>query len=246
MPEINRLPPKPRSIGKASTWRFACQEHDGRFKPIDVGIPFPVSHENMRITTEGATGANKELEEVLFLMAYRTVLSTLCILRGLCKALGQLRREKGKHPKIVQQATEVYALIERLMEYKRPYDGRFAGVRSYHMTHHLVSAQSHTRLAVSSVGPYATTNILPDKGISRIVVSHAADESRERQLETENRMTDLAEELSDGSNKKPFIDLVTGTFDAYIAPADYEEWSEEDKDVLKKAAARKMNEFLGS
>ena len=96
---------------------------------------------------------------------------------------------------------------------------------------------------MSNVCTYATTNILPDNGISRIVVSHAADETKERQLEIENRITNMPKELSDRDNKKPYIDLVA-TFDAYIAPADYKIWPEGDKDALMRTAAQKMTQFL--
>ena len=241
--EITHLPPKPRSIKDATTWHFACQKHDDLFKPIDEGIVFPSCREYMRIQTEEATGATTELEEMLFLMAYRSVLSSLSILRGAHNALNKLRLEKGNHQRIKQQLTEVSKPVRSLMEYRRQYNGRFAGVQGCDMVHHLVTGQPHTRLTMSYVGTNSTINILPDNGISRIVVSHKASESEKSQLEIENRINTLAKELSDRDNKKPFIDLVT-TLDAYIAPADYEEWPESDKDALMRTAAQKMRQFL--
>ena len=95
LPNITHLAPKPTSIKDASTWHFACGEHDAMFKPIDEGILFPSSREHMRIRTKGATGANKSLENALFLMAYRSVLSGLSILRGALKVLKALRLQKG-------------------------------------------------------------------------------------------------------------------------------------------------------
>ena len=239
------LPPKCISIDDASTGYFACDEHDGKFQPIDTGIPFPTSHEYMRITTEGTTEADRALEETLFLMAYRSVLSALCILRGLDKVLRQLRvenrMEKGK---LSRHANENYRSYDRLLKYKRPYDARFAGVQGYNMTHHLIAGQPHTRLAMSGIGTDATTNILPCDGVSRIVVSHATDEPRERQQEAENSLTNALKELSDRDDKKPFVELASSAFDAYISPADYREWSEEDKGALRRASAETMNQWL--
>ena len=243
-PGITHVPPKPTPLDDASAWHFACEEHDAKFKPIDAGIPFPNVHEYMRLTTEGSTGADVALEEALFLMAYRSVLSGLSIIRGLRKALVELRSLKGNHREIRQQWSEVNRGHDGLMKYKRRYDRRFAAVRSCNMTHHLMSAQSHTGLAVSLVGPYATTNILPDSGITRIVVSHASDESKERRQEIEDEITNLTKVLSDEANKKPFIGLVANSFDSYIAPADYREWAEEDKDALMQTAAKSVMQFL--
>ena len=237
LPEITRLPPKPTSIDDASTWYFACGEHDARFKPIDEGIPFPSSHEYMRITTEGITGASKALENALFLMAYRSVLSGLSILRGLRKALEAIRLQKGNHREIRQQVSEANRSYSELIEYKRQYDGRFAGVQGYNMTHHLMSAQPHTNLAMSKVDTDAVINILPDSGTSRIVASHSTDGTKGKQQEVENWITNIARHLSNRDKKGPFIDLVANTFDAYIAPADYKGWSEKDKDVLMATAA---------
>ena len=73
VPEVTHLPPKPVSINDASTWHFACGDHDAMFKPIDEGITLPSNHEYMSITTEGTSGADKALENALFLMAYRSV-----------------------------------------------------------------------------------------------------------------------------------------------------------------------------
>ena len=242
--EITHLPPKPTLLGNASTWHFACEEHDDKFKPIDKGIPFPNSHDYMRITTEGTAEADRELEEALFLMAYRSVLSSLSILRGVCKALERLLLERGNHLPIIEQKRQALRSYNELMKYKLPYDARFAGARGYSMDHHLIAAQPHTNLAMSRVYTYATTNILPDNGISRIVVSHAASEKTDRQQEVENWVTEIPQTLSDRNNKGPFIDLVATSFDAYISPADYKDWMEEDKDSLTRAAAQQMREFL--
>ena len=113
------------------------------------------------------------------------------------------------------------------------------------MTHHLIATQPHTHLAMSYVGPYATVNILPDSGITRIAVSHAADVTEDQQYETATRIINMSNELSDPDNKGPFINLVTNTFDAYIAPADYRTWSEEDQGALMRTAAKTLNQFLG-
>ena len=177
-------------------------------------------------------------------MAYRSVLSGLSILRGVRKALETLRLQKGNHREIWQQVSEVNRSYDGLMEYKRQYDGRFAGVRSYNMTHHLVSAQPHTNLSMSKIVTDAVINILPDSDISRIVVSHSTDETKEQQQEVENWIIDIARHLSDRDNKRPFIDLVANTFDAYIAPGDYKEWSEKDKEALMTTAATSMKEFF--
>ena len=244
LPQIVHLPPKPTSIDDASTWHFACGEHDARFKPIDEGILFPSSHEYMRITTEGATGATKALEEILFLMAYRSILSSLSILRGVCVALRKLQLEKGNHQVIRQQASEAFRSYSALMKYKSPYDRRFANIQCYNMTHHLIAGQPHTRLAMSGVDPYATTNILPDGDVSRIVVSHAADETKGREHEIVNRLANMPKELANQSDKGPFINLVANTFGTYISAADYREWSEEDKNALMRAAAKSVTQFL--
>ena len=155
-----------------------------------------------------------------------------------------LRVEKGNHREIRQQLREVTGSFNRLMEYKRPYDGRFAGVHAYNMTHHLMSAQPHTGLTMSRIFPDTVVNILPDSGIVRIIASHSADGTEEKQQEVENWMFHTARQLSDREHKRPFIDFVTDTFDTYIAPVDYREWPEEDKDALTSAAAASMNEFL--
>ena len=243
-PGITHLPPKPTPLDDASAWHFACQEHDAKFKPIDLGIPFPNTNEYMRLTAGGSTGAAVALEEALFLMAYRSVLSALSILRGVRKALVELRIQKGSHQSISQHAIEVTKRYDLLMEYKRQFDGRFAGVRSFDMTHHIMSARSHTGLAASLVGPYATTNILPDGGITRIVVSHASDESKERRQEIEVEIANLTKGLSDKGNKRAFIDLVANSFDSYVSPADYKKWAEEDKDALMRTAAKSVMQYL--
>ena len=152
--------------------------------------------------------------------------------------------EKGNHREIRQQVSEVTRSFNGLMKYKRQYDGRFAGVRAYNMTHHLVSAQPHTSLTMSKIVTDAVINILPDSGIGRIVVSHSADGTKEKHQEVENWITNIARQLSDREHKRPFIDFVANTFDAYIAPADYREWPEKDKDTLTTAAATSMKEFL--
>ena len=244
LPEITQLPPKPTSIKDASTWHFACEEHDARFKPIDEGILFPSSREYMRITTVGATGANRSLEDAIFLMAYRSVLSGLSILRGVLKVLKALRLEKGNHPEIRRQMVEVTRSYNGLMDHKHQYDRRFAGIQGYDMTHHLASTRSHTRLAMSKLVADAVINILPDSGFSRIVVSHSYDITKEKQQEFEKLSIDITRQLSDADNKKPFIDLVANTYDTYIAPADYEGWSERDKAVLMTTAANSIKEFV--
>ena len=243
-PGITHLPPKPIPLDDASAWHFACEEHDARFDPIDVGIPFHSSREYMCLTTEGSTGADSALEEALFLMAYRSVLSGLSILRGLNKGLVELQSQKGNLRAIRQQWGEVSRGRDGLLKHKRQYDGRFAGVRIYSMTHHIMSVRSHTGLAMSLVGPYVTTNILPDSGNTRIVVSHASDESKERRQEVEDGITNLTKTLLDEANKEPFIDLVANNFDSYIAPADYNRWAEEDKDALMRAAAKSITPFI--
>ena len=131
LPTIAHLPPKPTSIDDASTWHFACQQHDDKFKPIDLGIQFPTPHKYMRIVTEDAGGADKVLEETLFLMAYRSILSSLSVLRGTRKALITLRSEKGSHRQINLNAREVHRAYDELMKYKASYDARFVGVRGY-------------------------------------------------------------------------------------------------------------------
>ena len=248
--EINHIRPKPTPIKDAATWHFACGEHDDWFKPIDKGIVFPSCHEYMRIQTEGTTGIDKELEEALFLMAYRSVLSSLSILRGARNALHTLRLSKGNHPKIRQQASEISRSISSLMDYKRHYDGRFAGIQYCNMTHHVTTVQPHTRLAMSTIGTYGTikyapTNILPDSSTTRIVVSHLATEAKESQQDIVTTMGNLPKELSDPNNKKPFIDLVAKkNFEVYIAPADYAVWPNEDKEGLAMTAADHMRQFL--
>ena len=244
LPTITHLPPKPTSIDDASTWHFACQQHDDKFKPIDLGIQFPTSHKYMRIGTEQLTGADERFEEALFLMAYRSILSSLSILRGARKALITLRQERGNHRQIKKVSIEVQMSHDKLMEYKSQYDGRFVGARRYDMTHHLIAVSPHTKLAISSVDDYATTNILPDEGVTRIVVSHATNEALERQQAIEMRITDLAKGLSAREDRRPLIGLVANTFDAYIAPADYESWSDKDKRSLEKAAADRIKQFL--
>lgn len=244
-PSVSHLPPKPISIWDASTWHFACQQDDDKFKAVDTGIRFPVSTEYRKITTDTVSEGATALEEALFLMAYRSVLSSLSILKGVYNSLRQLRIERGNHQPIVQQARSAYKNYDQVLKLKRPYDGRFAGVQDYKMTHHLIAAPSHTRLALTKVVDYATIAIIPDNNLSRIVVSHAANEPIERQREAKNWVLQKQSELSDSDNKEPFIDLVADTFDAYISPADYAEWSEQDRDALERAAATSVMQFLG-
>ena len=97
---------------------------------------------------------------------------------------------------------------------------------------------------MSRISPDTVVNILPDGGIGRIVVSHSADGTNEKHQEVENWITDTARQLSDREHKRPFIDFVTDSFDTYIAPADYREWPDQDKDALTSAAAASMNKFL--
>ena len=80
--DVAHLPPKPTRVNEASTWHFACEYHDGLFKPVDLGIKFPSCREYASIQTPEATEADKELEGDLFLQAYRTALSLLSTLRG--------------------------------------------------------------------------------------------------------------------------------------------------------------------
>ena len=109
---------------------------------------------------------------------------------------------------------EVTRSYNELMDYKRQYDMRFAGIQVYNMTHHLASIHPHTRLAMSKLVTGAVINILPDSGLSRIVVSHSYDITKGKQQEVEKLLIDITRQLSDADNKKPFIDLVAKTYDA--------------------------------
>ena len=242
--QITHLPPKPTSIDEASTWRFACQDHDARFMPIDKGIVFPKSHEYTRITTDTVADAMKEFEEALFLMAYRSLLSSLSILRGLSKTLSVLRVQKGNHPEILRHMDEVRRSRHTMAKNRHQYDKRFAGLSDCNMTHHFIAAQSHTRLAMSKVMDIGIVNVLPGRDTSRIVVSHLTNVQSKGEEKVENWIANAARALSDHNRKRPFIDLIAGDYDAYISPADYENWSKEERDSLERSAAASMNALL--
>ena len=241
---VARLRPKPTSLNDASTWHFACQEHDASFGPIDRRIAFPSSHEYMRITTEELDETMKPLENALFLMAYRSLLSSLSIFRGLRNTLVALKLQKGNLPEIRRQMTDVSVSQNKMMKGKRRYDGRFAGVLDCNMIHHLIAAEPHTRLAMSKVMTFGIVNVLPGNDISRIVVSHLADGREKDEREAAEWIANAAKALSDHSDRKSFVGLISGTFEAYVSPTDYKGWSEMEKNVLEEDAAVSINELF--
>jgi len=242
--DVTLLPPKPTRIKEASTWHFACQYHDGLFKPVDLGIRFPICRKYTSIQTRESTEGGEELEDALFLQAYRTVLSTLSTLRGARETLRQLRKAKWNVREILLQSQEIYERYRRIESYKLRFDGRFSKAGECNMVHHLVPVSPHTRMALGYLDEGMAVSVLPGDGGSWLIVSHLTDDDTKVQGKVEELVNDMPKKLADPDNKIPLIEFVSSSFGAFISPEDYDGWDREDKEVLGNASAQWLTKWI--
>lgn len=229
--KMGPIPPKSVPVPSASTWYFACQQHDEMFNPIDQGINF-----------FGHQGDTRD--ENLFLLAYRTVLSTASTLRGSRQAARKLLMDKGNHTAIKEREFTIYKAQEKVNEHKLMLDKQLS-CGQLSMTHHIASVKPHTRIAVSQFEDAKCLNVLPNGEFTWVIISHSSKETKEFEQQASQELARILSSLEDPMDCAPLIDLLSSRSpNAYISPDDYSKWTAADQDVLCQNITSYLEQYM--
>ena len=229
--KIGPIPPKNVPVPSASTWFFACEKHDALFNPIDQGINF--------------FGHQRDIMgENLFLLAYRTVLSTASTVRGARRAAYKLRIDEGNHRSIAERESTLYKAYEKVNTQKLMLDNQLL-CKQFSMTHHIASVKPHTRIAISQFEDDRCLNVLPNGEFTWVIISHSSKETEVFEQQASQELARILSSLEDPTDCAPLIDLLSSRSpNAYISPDDYSKWTAADQDVLCQNITSYLEQYM--
>ena len=163
--EIERLPPKPLPITRASARHFACNLCDNAtFRPIeDVAIPWPTWPATAIVDDLKPDQTQSTFSVQLFLLTYRCLLQHISHFRGLIAADDYATNDQ-RIDDTYQTVLNARQLInqqnlDNLTKLKTKYDRRLTGKANLEMVHRIVPVEPAFPIASIAFTPAANGQI---------------------------------------------------------------------------------------
>ena len=259
--EIEALPPRPLSIEEASVRHFAYNQHDqstGALARADNLIVPDLDGQTLLDDRSPPSGLEGFMES-LFFLAYRTLLFRISQLRGAEQVASQVHQEmstKGNRFAVKLTLGVLSDLSDRLTELyrvKRGYDKRILGdPEAIHLVHHVASFRPIIRYACSEYTTveagrsrriWTSLNVLPLKGVTWLIASHAC-QRKWANKEIKRAVARMLTRIPSQRRREDLRRMCTST-NLYASPDEYRSMPEEDKrEISSSMAATVFGETL--
>ena len=239
---VERVSPQPKRARSAATRPFACNDDDNKtFERIEGSsqIQFPNSRMPKVFSSSDCRGL-EVLEEQLFLIAYRPMLSHEDVLISLRESLLLPIQEQNPTRKDVRSILHrnrlkaVDPVASAVEIAKTEYDARLVGARPLRLTHHLIPMRAAVAATVSDVRLEQTTGgayehialtLLPTDVAKRehwLILSYPETDC-EWSPNTANQIQEaaLASQASESGRVDWMVSLLRSSTNAYVKPSHY-------------------------
>ena len=251
---IDRVPPKPQPPRSASTRPFACKDHDGKtFEKIESNNPLKFPEERAILTFSSSEPHGLEdLDEQLFLVAYRALLFDQDLLQALQRSLSLPIQDQSATNRDVRdqlhrnRLTNVDPVSLAVDHAKSAYDARLLGLRPLKLTHRLIPIQTAASTTITTIIMEKT----PSGNIEHIALTLWPTDIRNREhwlilsypedhVEWAPRMTDDIQASSVASQQSAqakvdwLVRILKDSRNAYVNPSHYWSLPESARDSIE-------------
>ena len=254
--DIQEIPPHSLTIEEASTGHFACDDDDQRDDALGRA-------DNIRVPDLGARtclhdhnppAGFESFMEILFYLAYRTLIFRISQLRGVEKAGSQLLMERSAQGNrygvrmVLEVLEDLMGKLDALYRFKQGFDRRILGdSEAIHLVHHVVSFQPIIRYACSEYtavkvgyGKRAQTiwmsvNVLPLNGVTWLIVAYPCQRNSV-EIDIRQRISQMVVTNRRGRRRED-LKMMRECTNLYASPDDFRLMSDVDKLEISRSMA---------